>query len=692
MRDVKAEIKELGEQLTMLGRAYYLEGRPRVSDSEYDRLFDRLLALEAEYPQLKRADSPTQRVGSDLDTSLAEVAHTIPVLSLDKAYTAAEMLDWIEKTEKRADEAVGIVLEEKIDGISIVLYYEDGVLQRAVTRGNGFVGNDVTANVKTIASVPLSIDTMASVAVRGEIYLPKDSFEAINSTMEIPYANPRNLAAGSIRRNKSREVAKIPLQIFIYEGFWEGQQSTHLEVLSQLSQWGFRLNQNLAYFQSSASQANEELERAGLAGYGGSFSDLGPFIASEIERRQTLGYEIDGLVAKVNSLAVRESLGYTGHHPRWAMAYKFESPQAETTVLDIDVQVGRSGRITPVARLRPVQLAGSTISNVTLHNQDYISMLELGIGDTVEISRRGDVIPAVERVLEKGEDSTIWKLPTHCPVCSTNVVERGAHTFCPNEHCPAQVRGRIEFFASKGGMDIENYGPETIGTLIDLGVLNDVDDIYRIDYPKVLADQPGFGERKIALIVSGVQASKTRPFETVLVSLGIPELGKKGAQLLIDAGLDSMEKLLAVADTDDVERLVAIKQIGERSARLYIDALNEEAMRRRIAALTEEGLIMAAEPKEVLADQRFTGQVWCVTGSFEHFNPRSKAMDEVERRGGRTVSSVTTKTTHLLAGTGGGSKLKKAQELGTTIVDEETFISLLNEEEQTAPSEQGELF
>ncbi|NMA22113.1 MAG: NAD-dependent DNA ligase LigA, partial [Spirochaetales bacterium] len=394
MRDVKAEIKELGEQLTMLGRAYYLEGRPRVSDSEYDRLFDRLLALEAEYPQLKRADSPTQRVGSDLDTSLAEVAHTIPVLSLDKAYTAAEMLDWIEKTEKRADEAVGIVLEEKIDGISIVLYYEDGVLQRAVTRGNGFVGNDVTANVKTIASVPLSIDTMASVAVRGEIYLPKDSFEAINSTMEIPYANPRNLAAGSIRRNKSREVAKIPLQIFIYEGFWEGQQSTHLEVLSQLSQWGFRLNQNLAYFQSSASQANEELERAGLAGYGGSFSDLGPFIASEIERRQTLGYEIDGLVAKVNSLAVRESLGYTGHHPRWAMAYKFESPQAETTVLDIDVQVGRSGRITPVARLRPVQLAGSTISNVTLHNQDYISMLELGIGDTVEISRRGDVIPA----------------------------------------------------------------------------------------------------------------------------------------------------------------------------------------------------------------------------------------------------------------------------------------------------------
>ncbi|NMA23229.1 MAG: DNA ligase (NAD(+)) LigA, partial [Spirochaetales bacterium] len=234
--------------------------------------------------------------------------------------------------------------------------------------------------------------------------------------------------------------------------------------------------------------------------------------------------------------------------------------------------------------------------------------------------------------------------------------------------------------------------PETIGTLIDLGVLNDVDDIYRIDYPKVLADQPGFGERKIALIVSGVQASKTRPFETVLVSLGIPELGKKGAQLLIDAGLDSMEKLLAVADTDDVERLVAIKQIGERSARLYIDALNEEAMRRRIAALTEEGLIMAAEPKEVLADQRFTGQVWCVTGSFEHFNPRSKAMDEVERRGGRTVSSVTTKTTHLLAGTGGGSKLKKAQELGTTIVDEETFISLLNEEEQTAPSEQGELF
>lgn len=439
--------------------------------------------------------------------------------------------------------------------------------------------------------------------------------------------------------------------------------------------------------------AASELQAADVAGSSGSFSDLASFIEEETAQRASLSYEIDGLVAKVNSLEAREKLGYTGHHPRWAMAYKFESPQAETVVEAIDVQVGRSGRVTPVARLRPVQLAGSVISNVTLHNQDYISMLELGVGDTVEISRRGDVIPAVERVLEKGEGGGIWHLPAHCPVCATPLAKSGAHTFCPNADCPAQVRGRIEFFAGKGGMDIENYGPETIAFLMELGVLTDIDDIYRIDYDATLSGAPGFGEKKIALIKEGVRESLSRPFKTVLVSLGIPELGKKGVEVLLDAGLDSMEKLLAVADANDTERLVSIKQIGERSAELYIASLTEAAMRRRISALAELGLSMEATgDEERTTDDSFSGQTWCVTGSFEHFTPRSKAMEEVERRGGRTVSSVTAKTTHLLAGSGGGSKLDRAIELGVTVVDEETFISLLNKKDENLPKEQGELF
>ncbi|MCK9548464.1 MAG: NAD-dependent DNA ligase LigA [Sphaerochaeta sp.] len=692
MNSANAEIMDLVARLAEYQRSYYVDGHSQVSDLEYDRLFDRLLALEAAHPELRRADSPTQRVGSDLDTSLAEREHTIPVLSLDKAYTAFELLQWIEKTEKKGESEVGIVIEEKIDGISIVLYYEDGLLDRAVTRGNGFVGNDVTENVKTIASVPLSIPTTVAVAVRGEIYLPKASFASLNAQMETPYANPRNLAAGTIRRIKSREVAMIPLEIFVYEGFWEGSGETHLEILSQLARWGFPLNKNLAYFHSDKERAAAELQQANITGIGASFEDLASFIEEETGRRGCLAYEIDGLVAKVNSIEARQRLGYTGHHPRWAMAYKFESPQAETVVEGIDVQVGRSGRITPVARLKPVQLAGSTISNVTLHNQDYIAMLELGVGDTVEISRRGDVIPAVERVLEKGEGAAIWQVPTHCPVCHTALVKGGAHTFCPNVHCPAQVRGRIEFFAGKGGMDIENFGPETIATLMELGVLADIDDIYRIDYEAVLGGQPGFGERKIALIRAGVDESKTRPFRTVLVALGIPELGKKGAQVLIEAGLDSMEKLLAVADANDTERLVSIKQIGERSAEVYIASLTDEAMRRRIASLAELGLSMEEARHETGDDQRFAGQVWCVTGSFEHFNPRSKAMDEVEARGGRTTGSVTSKTTHLLAGAGGGSKRARALEHGVTIVDEETFISLLNKEDKNLAKEQGELF
>ena len=376
MNELEHEIHSLVEQLASYQKAYYVDNRPLVSDLEYDRLFDRLVALETQYPHLKLADSPTQRVGSDLDSALVEVAHTIPVLSLDKAYSDGEMLSWIEKTELKIGEEVGIVIEEKIDGISIVLYYEDGLLKRAVTRGNGMVGNDVTANVKTIASIPLRLPVKESLAVRGEIYLPKETFAKLNAQMEVPFANPRNLAAGTIRRIKSSEVAKVPLQIFVYEGFWkEVVHTDHLQILSTLASYGFRLNPNLGYFAKDASQARQALMDAQLSGFGGSFSDLASYIQDHTQKRASLGYEIDGLVAKVNSLSGREMLGYTGHHPRWALAYKFESPQAQTVVQAIDVQVGRTGRVTPVARVVPVQVAGSTISNINPYGLKRCSLM-----------------------------------------------------------------------------------------------------------------------------------------------------------------------------------------------------------------------------------------------------------------------------------------------------------------------------
>jgi DNA ligase (NAD+) len=676
------EVARLSELLRTYQKAYYVDGRPLVDDAQYDRLFDRLVELEAEHPALKTSDSPTQRVGSDLTSDFPEVRHTIPVLSLDKAYSADAVLGWIAKSETKENRGLSFVVEEKIDGVSMVLYYEQGVLVRAVTRGNGFVGNDVTANIRTIASVPLRLTEPIDIAVRGEVYLPRADFEAINKELETPYANPRNLAAGTVRRIKSSEAAKVPLQIFVYEGFWaDGAEpfEDHVQILSALKRYGFRVNPTLGLFCKDAREARERLERAGLDGVAGSFDEIPAYIVRRTEARKSLAYEIDGLVVKVNEISVREVFGYTEHHPRWAIAYKFEAPEAQTVVESIDVQIGRTGRVTPLARVKPVFVGGSTVSNITLHNQDYVDMLELAVGDIVSVSKRGDVIPAVERVVEKNElGNATWRMPHACPTCGSPLVQRGAHTFCPNYECPDQIAGRVYFFIGKGQMDIENFGPETASVLIAKGLLKDVPDIYAIDYRTVLGGEPGFGDRKISLIIDGVEKSKGKPFRNVLVSLGIPEFGKKAVDLLVADGIRSMDQLLEIADRDDMERLVAIKQIGEKTARLLIDGLNDPQMRIRIARLRESGLCFEEdEPKPTSLSQTFAGQVWCVTGSFEHFVPRSLAMEEVEKRGGRTVGSVTGKTTHLLAGDGAGSKLAQAEALGVDIVDEARFLQML---------------
>lgn len=669
---------ELSALLREYQRAYYMESRPLVPDSTFDVLFNELLAIERDHPDLALPDSPTRRVGSDLTQELPEAAHSIPVLSLDKSYTGEELAAWIAKTARNADQELSFVCEQKIDGASMVLYYEDGTLARAVTRGNGLVGNDVTGNVKTIGAVPLRLARPVTVAVRGEVFLARSLFESINAKLEEPYANPRNFASGTLRRVKSSEVADVPLSIYVYEGFFEEQPDTHHQILERLEELGFRLNPRVGFF--SDGQNLPAVKSRHPTWHAGTLKDIPIFLEAERGDRLNLDYEIDGIVVKVDEVSVRQRLGYTGHHPRWAIAFKFESPGGATTVSAIEVQVGRTGRITPVARVEPVKISGATISNVTLHNQEYIDMLELAVGDRVAVSRRGDVIPAVERVLEKNETgAATWKLPGSCPTCGTELIKQGAHHFCPNAACPDQVRGRLNFFVGRGQMDIEGLGPETVDVLIRNGLARGIDDLYFFD-PDKLLDLPGFGEKKVAQIKEGIEKSKRQPFHVVFPSLGIPEIGQKVTELLIEAGYAGIDSLVTLAHKGDPGPLLEIHGIGERTAETLMRELHKPGMKRLIKRLRAAGLNLEEklQPHGEDRPETFTGQTWCVTGSFVSFTPREKSMEEVARRGGKVSASVTSKTTHLLVGENPGSKLQKAEKLGVKIVTEQEFMAMLH--------------
>ena len=696
---IKEEIDKLTADLKVYQDKYYKEGISLVSDSEYDRLSDRLSELEKEHPELMHPDSPTKRIGSDLTNDFPEVRHTIPVLSLDKAYSGEAVSEFFSRSIAKEGGSLSFAAEEKIDGISMVLYYEDGILVRAVTRGNGIIGNDVTSNIMTIHSVPLSIPEKIDIAVRGEVYISKEGFRKFNEAETDDAkkaANPRNLAAGAVRRQKSIEASQVPLDIFCYEGFWGDKAQTpadHLHILSKLKEFGFRINPHLAFFDSTKELAAEKLKNAGLEGEAYSFSDISEFVKEKTAERGSLGYEIDGLVFKINELDVRDRFGYTEHHPRWAIAYKFESPQAEAKLLGITVQVGRTGRITPVAEISPTKLGGSTIRRATLHNQEYIDELELAIGDTVSISKRGDVIPAVENVIEKNDEgNTTYRIPPACPCCGTELVQIGGLQYCPEYTCPDQVKGRISFFASSDQMDIDTLGPKTVEVLYEAGLLRSIEDIYTADFTKA-AGLPGMGEKSISLLIKGVEESRNRPYAVVLSSLGVADIGKKSAELLSSNGFGSIDRILEVSDSGDTSALTAIPSIGEVTAESIIEAFRSPRLRRTIEVLKEHGLHLdsSMDEEEEKADQVLSGQVWCITGSFDNFNPRSLALKEIEKRGGRTVSSVTSKTTHLLAGKGGGSKRAEAERLGVTIVDEEEFLRIIGGKQAGSSSEDAQL-
>lgn len=677
--DIKKRIEQLSRELLRHQYLYYVETRPEISDREYDRLFDELVELEKKYPEYASENSPTKRVGSDLDNRFPEKEHTIPVLSLDKEYTVEGLEKWLNKTITNADRPLSFVVEEKIDGASIVLYYKAGKLETALTRGNGVVGNDVTENIRTIKQIPLITHETADFAVRGEIYINKSEFTQYNQAFDNKYANPRNLAAGSLRNIKSSIVAKVPLKIFTYEGYFTPPfTNEHILVLARLKENGSRINPNMGYFSDDAgkrSLVKEKLPEITVGGIG----ELSKYVERLMAKRDKLDYEIDGLVIKVNEIDVREALGYTAHHPRWALAFKFDAPTAQTRVKSIQVQVGRNGRVTPVANLEPVKIAGSTVARATLHNQEYIEMLELGIGDFVGISKRGDIIPAVEEVLEKDpENPTVFKFPHKCPFCESALEKDGAHHFCKNRQCPERIKRSIIYFAAKDQMDIDTLGGKTIIFMFDKGYIKSIPDLYTFDYNELLKEE-GFKEKKVNNIKTSVENSRKKPFRKVLTALGFDGLGTRAVADLVTSGFNSIDKIIEAASREDVETFSNIEGFGEIMGQLIIDHFNDPRNLALIEELKKIGLNFEEEIPEEKAEAAlpFSGQVWVITGSFEHFQPRSKAAGEIEKRGGKTAGSVSSKTTHLLAGSAAGSKLQKAQELGVTIVNESQFLDML---------------
>jgi len=673
---IREKIEEISKKLLKYQYHYYVLADPLVPDKEYDIIFDQLLDLEQKHPGLALNNSPTKRVGSDLDNKFPEMEHSVSVLSLDKEYTGEGIIKWADKIVSNTGPDTGFVVEEKLDGASIVLYYKKGILETALTRGDGIRGNVVTENVRTIGQVPLILPKKIDIAVRGEIFIKKSEFEKYNKLFENKYSNPRNLAAGSLRNLRSSTVAGVPLNMFAYEGYYEGG-SGHAEILAHLNELKFPVNKNLALFSGDEIFLNKMEEK--LPGITtGPVNRIFRYMAERTKKRETLDYEIDGLVVKVNGIKLREELGETSHHPRWAIAYKFDSPEAETTLEDIVIQIGRNGRVSPVAILTPVQIAGSVVSRATLHNQEYIDILELGIGDRVSISKRGDVIPAVEKVIEKAEEEpSIYKIRENCPFCGTEFVKDGAHHFCKNRECPERIKRSLVFFVAKGQMDIDTLGEKTIEFLLEKGFIKNIPDIYSFDYDRLLGEE-GFKEKKIENIKNSIKKSLENDFAAVFTSLGFEGIGKVAVADLIKAGFDSFEKIREAATLGDVEIFSEIPGFGDITAQFLIEHFTDTENLKIIDALAEAGLkVKADEKSEPEEEQIFEGKTWVITGSFENYNPRGRAAEEIEKRGGKVTTSVTSKTTFLLAGEGAGSKLAKAEKLGIQIINEEEFTSLL---------------
>ena len=643
---------------------YYVADQPEIADAEYDRLERELRELEAQFPELVTPDSPTQRVGERPSESFPTWRHRVPMLSLDNTYNEEELREFEKRIFRQVGERpIDYVAEPKIDGLSMALHYEDGRLVRGVTRGDGVRGDDVTPNVRAIKSVPLTLtgeNVPRGLEVRGEVFLPRAQFDAINREREEreeePYANPRNVASGTMKSLDAHVVAARGLRIYVYsvaqvEGVTIRSQ---WEALEKMAGWGLKTH--------PASRLCHGLDEV-LA-----------FCAEWQARRDELQYDIDGVVVKVDSFALQQELGATSKFPRWAIAYKYPARQATTVVQEIQVYVGRTGKFTPVAHLEPVPLAGSTVGRATLHNEEEVARKDVRVGDTVLIEKGGDVIPKVVKVVDakRPEGTVPWAPPSRCPVCGAEAVkaEGEVDRRCPNASCPAQVEQRLRHFARRNTMDIEGLGDVLVHQLVEKGLVKDFADLYRL----TLEDLVGLermAEKSGQNLLAQIEASKSRELRRLLYGLGIRFVGERAAMLLAR----HFRRIDAIAEAS-VEEMESIYEIGPVVARSVREWFDREENRGLLARLKESGVRTEEPTTTAPAEQTLKGQQFVITGALERMT-RDEAKAAIEARGGRVTSSVSKKTTAVVVGKDPGSKADKAAELGVRRLTEEELATLL---------------
>lgn len=697
--EARNRIAELSDTIEYHNRRYYILNQPSISDYEFDMLMEELISLEKLFPEYALPSSPTKRVGGDLTKEFPTVRHRYPMLSLSNSYNRGEIVDFIKRIEKTIDEPVEFVCELKFDGVSISLTYEDGILTRGVTRGDGAQGDDVTTNVKTIRSIPLKLkgDYPNFLEMRGEIIMPHDSFRNTNKEREelgLPlFANPRNAAAGTIKLFDSREAANRRLDNYCYYMMSDNiPYETHYESLMAAREWGFNISNHIALCKN--------------------IDEIEDFINYWDTERKNLPFDIDGIVIKVNSFAQREILGLTAKSPRWAIAYKFKAEQVKTRLLSVDFQVGRHGTITPVANLQPVQLAGTTVKRATLNNADFIKQLDLHYNDIVKVEKGGEIIPKIVGidVESRNDEQSEVQFIERCPECGAKLIqnEGEAAWYCPNSSgCPPQIKGRIEHFISRKAMNIESLGEGKVQVLFDNNLIKNYADLYDLTYEKMfglenvvvinddfnLQDSPktrkvSFKEKTVNNILKSLQKSKEVPFARVLFALGIKEVGEVTAKILANTFGD----IDAIASAS-VEELQEVNTVGVTIAESIRNFFDKPENIIIIERLKKAGLQFNNEKKAVSESQALAGKTIVVSGVFSSFS-RDEIKQLIEYHGGKNSSSISSKTDFLLAGEKmGPEKKKKAEALNVKIINEDEFLKMIEEpREKKATPVQGRLF
>lgn len=670
IESVKKRIEELTQELHYHNHRYYVLSQPEISDQAFDELLKALEALEAQHPELADPNSPTKRVGGDLTDKFEKVPHRYPMLSLSNTYSKEEITDWENRIKKSIDEPVQYVMELKYDGVAISLHYQNGALQRALTRGDGEVGEDITTNVRTIRTIPLRLNGEHypdDFEIRGEIFFPLEHFAALNREREENgeelYANPRNTASGTLKNQDSALVAKRKLDCYLYAVHLdETPFDSHYDSLRQARNWGFKVPPHEQNYIARVSDIDGIMN----------------FINHWAEARHLLPFEIDGIVIKVDNYSVQRRLGMTAKSPRWAIAYKFKAEQVRTRLASISYQVGRTGAITPVANLQPVLLAGTTVKRASLHNADQIEKLDIRVGDTVMVEKGGEIIPKVVGVDPSGRqaDSHPHRYITHCPECGTELIrnEGEAQHYCPNETgCPPQIKGRIEHFISRKAMNIDGMGPETVDQLWEAHLLTNVASLYRLRADDLLPLER-MAERSVEKLLQGIEASKERPFERVLFALGIRYVGETVAKKLARhfGSIDALRNA-------DHEALVAVEEIGDRIAESVREWFSREANMTLVDDLAAAGLQMEVIRSQESGADLLGGKSFVVSGVFAQFS-RDEIKAMIEQYGGKNTGSVSGATDYLLAGDKmGPAKLKKATDLGVTIISEAEFLSMIGQ-------------